>query len=86
MFGWFNAAWSSASCRKRVTRCGSVATASGSTLIATWRFRLVSLARYTSPMPPAPICAVISYTPRRVPGAERHGVLLQVNSQQRAAS
>ena len=40
----------------------------GRILMATWRFSLVSVARYTSPMPPAPICAVISYTPRRVPG------------------
>ena len=27
----------------------------------------VSLARYTSPIPPTPICAVIAYEPRRVP-------------------
>ena len=31
--------------------------------------RLVSVARHTSPMPPAPIRAVISYGPSRVPGA-----------------
>ena len=30
------------------------------TLIATSRFSFVSLARYTSPMPPTPIWAVIS--------------------------
>jgi len=29
----------------------------GSTLIATWRFRFVSVARYTSPIPPTPIWA-----------------------------
>jgi len=29
-------------------------------LIATARFRLVSVARYTSPIPPAPICEVTS--------------------------
>jgi hypothetical protein len=40
----------------------------GQTLIATWRFSFVSVARYTSPMPPAPIWAVTSYEPRRVPG------------------
>ena len=32
----------------------------GRTLIATWRFSFVSVARYTSPMPPAPIRAVTS--------------------------
>ena len=32
------------------------------------RFSFVSVARYTSPMPPTPISAVISYAPRRVPG------------------
>jgi len=32
----------------------------------TRRFSLVSLARYTSPMPPAPSGARISYGPRRV--------------------
>ncbi len=36
------------------------ATEAGSTLIATGRFRLLSVARYTSPMPPSPIGAVIS--------------------------
>ena len=30
--------------------------------------RFVSVARYTSPIPPTPIWAVISYGPRRVPG------------------
>ena len=46
---------------------GICAKASGRTLIATWRPRFVSVARYTSPMPPTPIWAVISYGPRRVP-------------------
>ena len=32
----------------------------GRILIATWRSSLVSVARYTCPMPPSPICAVIS--------------------------
>jgi hypothetical protein len=32
------------------------------------RFRLVSVARYTSPMPPTPMNAEISNEPRRVPG------------------
>src|SRR5712691_725878 len=37
------------------------------TLIATSRFKRGSRARYTSPMPPAPICARISYRPSFVP-------------------
>ena len=40
----------------------------GSTLIATSRPSLVSRARYTSPMPPAPIAAAISYGPSFAPG------------------
>ena len=36
--------------------------------MATWRFSLVSVARYTCPMPPSPSKAVTSWTPRRVPG------------------
>jgi hypothetical protein len=39
---------------------GVAAIASGSTLIATCRARFVSVARYTSPIPPAPIWAAIS--------------------------
>ena len=37
--------------------------------MATCRARLVSVARYTSPIPPTPIWAVTSYGPRRVPRA-----------------
>jgi hypothetical protein len=58
-----------ASRSKRATRSGSCAIASGSTLMATCRPRFGSVARYTSPMPPAPIWPVISYGPSRVPGA-----------------
>jgi len=36
-------------------------------LVATWRFRLVSAARYTSPIPPEPSGGPISYAPMRVP-------------------
>jgi hypothetical protein len=32
----------------------------GRILIATWRFSFVSVARYTCPIPPSPICAVMS--------------------------
>src|SRR5260370_17418947 len=50
-------------------RSRSFAKASGSALSATSRFSLVSRARYTSPMAPAPMGARISYGPRRVPAA-----------------
>src|SRR5205807_6883490 len=43
--------------------------AEGRTLIATSRFNRASRARYTSPMPPEPMAARISYGPRRAPGA-----------------
>jgi len=36
--------------------------------MATARPRFVSVARYTSPIPPAPICSAISYAPILVPG------------------
>src|SRR5207253_2109632 len=41
----------------------------GRILSATTRSRRVSVPRYTSPMPPAPIGATTSYGPRRVPAA-----------------
>src|SRR5262245_9754414 len=51
----------------RVTRSGSRENSSGRILIATSRFSFVSVARYTSPMPPLPSKAVISYEPSGVP-------------------
>ena len=36
--------------------------------MATARFRLMSVALFTSPIPPTPIWAVTSYGPRWVPG------------------
>src|SRR5215510_10617634 len=59
---------SCASRSKRANRSGSVANVSGSTLTATSRCSRVSRARYTSPIPPAPMAATISYGPRRAPG------------------
>ena len=38
--------------------------------MATSRLRRLSRARYTSPMPPAPNGATISYGPSRVPGVK----------------
>src|SRR5438270_8580354 len=67
MFGWFNEASVWASRVNRASRSGSLAKRSGSTLIATSRLSFVSRARHTSPIPPAPIGATISYGPRRVP-------------------
>ena len=54
-------------------RSGSCAKSSGRTLRATSRLSFVSRARYTSPMPPAPIGAMTSYSPRRVPGDRATG-------------
>ncbi len=39
----------------------SAATVSGRTLIATARFRFVSVARYTSPMPPTPVRCLLEF-------------------------
>ena len=58
-FGWLSAASSCASRRKRASRSGSCATSAGSTLRATSRPSFVSVARYTSPIPPAPRADVI---------------------------
>src|SRR2546426_10630719 len=57
----------------RARRSGSDATDVSRTLMATSRQSFVSRARYTSPMPPAPRGAAISYVPRRVPGASATG-------------
>src|SRR5262245_52223603 len=45
--------------------------------MATARFRLVSVALYTSPMPPAPIRATTSYGPRRVPGVSSNAWIIR---------
>src|SRR5215471_18690160 len=74
MFGWFRAASVCASRVNRARRSGSAANSSGRTLSATSRFSFVSRARYTSPMPPAPIGARISYGPRLVPEVRAIGV------------
>ena len=60
MFGWLSDASERASRSKRASRSASPATASGRTLIATSRPSFGSLARYTSPIPPAPSGARIS--------------------------
>jgi hypothetical protein len=56
--------------RQRAIRSGSLAKESGSTFSATSRFSLVSFARYTSPIPPAPRAARISYGPSFEPAAK----------------
>ena len=56
-----------ASRSNRSRNCGSAASVSGRTLIATVRSSRVSRALYTSPMPPAPSSDRISYAPRRTP-------------------
>src|SRR5262245_38471816 len=79
MCGWLSEASTCASRLKRASRSGSLANASGRTLMATSRFRRASRARYTSPIPPAPISAVISYAPRRVPGVRLMGYVRRVD-------
>ena len=48
--------------------------------MATSRPSLLSRARYTSPIPPAPICARTSYEPRRVPEVKAITCFLPVTS------
>src|SRR6266508_5370155 len=69
MFGWFKAAAALASCTNRCMRWRSLANSSGKTLRAMVRSSCISWTRYTSPIPPAPSCARISYRPSRVPVA-----------------
>src|SRR4051794_26818391 len=64
MLGWLRAAIARASRSKRVENC------SCELLIATMRSTRVSRAFHTSPMPPAPRGDMISYGPKRIPGAK----------------
>src|SRR3954470_633259 len=56
-----------ASRSKRLRKCASLPKCGASILIATLRPSRVSVARHTSPMPPAPTSAMSSYGPRRIP-------------------
>ena len=56
-------------CRSRARNGQRSANASGRILMATSRSSRASRARYTSPIPPAPMAERISYGPRCVPGA-----------------
>ena len=67
MCGWFRLAMVRASRSNRSRNSERSARCVGKTLMATMRSRRVSRALYTSPIPPAPICATTSYEPRRVP-------------------
>src|SRR5262249_14103422 len=68
MLGWLSAEAARASFSKRFRREASPATSAGRTLTATSRARRVSRdRRHTSPIPPAPRAARISYGPRRAP-------------------
>src|SRR5438270_8524234 len=58
-----------ASRSNRIFSFASFANSDGRILTATVRPRRVSRAEYTSPIPPAPSGAMISYGPRRAPGA-----------------
>src|SRR5260370_40586274 len=57
-----------ASRSNRCLRTGSAENCAGRILMATVRSSRVSRARYTSPIPPAPSGAPISYGPSFVPG------------------
>src|SRR5712692_9438889 len=67
MWGWDNADIVFASRSKRWRTSGEEERCSGNTLTATVRSSRVSRARYTSPIPPAPIGERTSYGPRRAP-------------------
>src|SRR5713101_2652585 len=67
ILGWLRADAERASFSKRCNRSLSAENAAGRILIATLRSRRASLARYTSPIPPAPSSSIISYGPTFVP-------------------
>src|SRR3954454_2583744 len=67
MFGCDREEIARASRSNRALRSGSEERCEDRTLIATVRSSRVSRARYTSPMPPAPSGATISYGPSFVP-------------------
>src|SRR5713226_1233349 len=67
ILGWLRADAERASCSKRRNRSLSAEKAAGRILIATLRSRRASRARYTSPIPPAPRGAMISYGPSLAP-------------------
>ena len=66
MCGWLTFATARASRAKRCV-CRGLPDPGERILIATIRSRRVSLARYTSPIPPAPSGATIEYGPNCVP-------------------
>src|SRR5579864_2084400 len=67
IFGWLSAEAARASCSNLCRRSGSDADDEARTLMATRRLRLLCVARYTSPMPPAPSGDWISYEPSLAP-------------------
>src|SRR5579864_692199 len=73
MLGWFSAAMARASRSNRSVNCCA------ETLIATSRPSRVSRARYTSPMPPAPMSARISYGPSLVPAGRDMSPVAEVH-------
>src|SRR5713101_6078996 len=67
ILGWFSAPTTRTSCSKRRSRSASWAKDGGKIFTATSRRKRESRARYTSPIPPAPRRAKISYGPSFVP-------------------
>src|ERR1022692_1106567 len=76
MWGWFSDEIALASRSRRWRTPGVSANRCGKTFKATVRWRRLSLARYTSPMPPAPKRASITYGPSSSPGANRYSLRL----------
>src|ERR1700734_3584746 len=67
MFGWFSAEVARASRRNLSMACAPGNDSLGRSFSATSRPNRASFARYTSPIPPAPSGATISYGPSFVP-------------------
>src|SRR5450755_3171383 len=73
ILGWFRAEADFASRMKRSARLALGAESLRRTLMATTRFRRLSRALYTSPMPPTPSGTRISYGPSFVPAVSAIG-------------
>src|SRR5881396_609285 len=79
MWGWLSDEIAFASRSKRMRSFASWANSAGKILMATLRSSRVSRARYTSPIPPAPMGATISYGPSRLPEARFTGAGQEYN-------
>src|ERR1035438_7103660 len=83
ILGWFRDEADFASRIKRSARLALGAESLRKTLMATTRFRRLSRALYTSPMPPTPSGARISYGPSFVPEVSAIGAAIIACAAQR---